>query len=122
MSRNGTVRTNPAKMASPKVHPAPAPPKAQTSTTGLQNNLGEGIRAPTWPATIPTRVKKLSWGDDSQNKVRYNNYVARSNGSLIYNIYFQTDSDSIENVNNIDTANLDPVHRIVDNSNLTVYF
>lgn len=66
MSRNGTVRTNPTKLTSPKVHPAPPPPKQQS---GQQNNLSDAARGPIWPATIPTRVKKLSWGDDSPNKV-----------------------------------------------------
>lgn len=79
MSRNGTVRANPAKIASPKIHPAPQPPKAASSISSLaagsQNNLSDAgggtstSKQPTWPATIPTRVKKLSWGDDSQNKV-----------------------------------------------------
>lgn len=72
MSRNGTVRTtSPSiKLASTKVHPAPSPPRQIEN--GHQNNLGEGTgrNESSWPTVgIPTRVKKLSWGDDSQNKV-----------------------------------------------------
>lgn len=97
MSRNGTVRANPAKIASPKIHPAPQPPRPATSVNSLmasQNNLSEGGSGsssskqmqmqmqpqPSWPATIPTRVKKLSWGDDSQNKVRQENIQLNNPG------------------------------------------
>ncbi|XP_015835493.1 protocadherin beta-12 [Tribolium castaneum] len=49
---------------------------------------------PAWPSsTSSTRTKKLSWGDD------------------------KTDSDSTDNINNIDTT-----PKLIDNSNLTVYF
>ncbi|XP_049822216.1 protocadherin Fat 3 isoform X2 [Aethina tumida] len=49
---------------------------------------------PMWPhSASSTRVKKLSWGDD------------------------KTDSESTETINNIDTT-----PKILDNSNLTVYF
>ncbi|CAH0557101.1 unnamed protein product [Brassicogethes aeneus] len=49
---------------------------------------------PMWPHSASSRVKKLSWGDD------------------------KTDSDrSTENINNMDTT-----PKVLDNSNLTVYF
>lgn len=86
-----TGTTSKAK-PSPKVHPAPQPP--------------------IWPhSAMPNRVKKLSWGDDKVKPKLTCKYLKT------YHLLFQTDSDSTENINNIEMP-----RKLTDNTNLTVYF
>lgn len=82
----GTV----TRIVSPKVHPAPSPPVISpqndlgTSSTASPNNANLITRSVEWPSSaMSTRVKKLSWDDDSQTKVKLMNTTTNGTNYLI---------------------------------------